>query len=179
MNVDSTTVGNFEAKSQVGTNGQLQHISLPEKPTGMPVFINFMQNFFQKYPQLPPVPPTDTLTSDHIDKLTHKIWEFCLNFNDGQLLKVANHYGSMMAELKLRALAKLNFLPSWWFLREQLLVWLNLTGRQINDAQADEHWKFAVGESAKFVDRANRARQGGQTIGSGKAQDSVTAAERN
>jgi hypothetical protein len=52
----------------------------------------------------------------------------------------------MFSPLKLAALAKLNFLPSWWFFREGVMKGLpEMVGeRTVDDGEMQREWKEAV-----------------------------------
>ena len=54
--------------------------------------------------------------SSQIDAIAHKMWDIALEH--GPMLQLACQYSAMFSPIKLRMLAKLNFLPSWWFFRE-------------------------------------------------------------
>ncbi|KAJ4371260.1 hypothetical protein N0V83_004477 [Neocucurbitaria cava] len=93
---------------------------------------------------LPKDPATDAITSKHIDDITHAMWQ--LAFNHDALLQQASSYGAMFSHLKLSALAKLNFLPSWWFLREMIVKLLKgkeVSGWVVDDSVMDVTWRDA------------------------------------
>lgn len=135
------------------------------------IFTQVIKVILAKSPHSLPASPTDIVTSNQIDRFAHAMWSVCLQ--NGQLLNHANTYASMMNEVKLRALAKLNFLPSWWFLRDHFLSWLEATGRPVDDSIMRAHWKFAVGDVSAFMQRANRVKmrdQGVESIAQLKAE---------
>ncbi|KAI2487032.1 hypothetical protein Ptr902_01165 [Pyrenophora tritici-repentis] len=95
-------------------------------------FIQLLHYVLQKNPTLlPPITatPTDhtdpsntsapTLTSPDIDRIAHSMWDVA--FKNRHLFHYACQYSAMFTPLKLRILAKINFLPSWWFLREAVI----------------------------------------------------------
>jgi hypothetical protein len=69
----------------------------------------------QGQPTLLP-PPGNPILSSHIDAIAHAMWQ--LAFHQGPMLQTACKYSALFAPLKMAALAKLNYLPSWWFYRE-------------------------------------------------------------
>jgi hypothetical protein len=71
------------------------------------------------------------LTSTHIDKIAYIIHENCIYLN---LLNVAAKYAAMLSETKLRALAMLNLMATWWFLRERLVRLLSKMHSNIDDS---------------------------------------------
>jgi hypothetical protein len=71
------------------------------------------------------------LTSTHIDKIAYIIYENCIYLN---LLNVAAKYAAMLSETKLRALAMLNLMATWWFLRERLVRLLSKMHSNIDDS---------------------------------------------
>ena len=90
-------------------------------------------------------------------------------FNHGPLLARACQYSAMFSPLKLAALAKLNFLPSWWFFREGVMKGLpKMIGeRMVDDGEMQREWKEAVcwcmgilGERADVKAVVGKAEQG-------------------
>lgn len=90
-------------------------------------------------------------------------------FNHGPLLARACQYSAMFSPLKLAALAKLNFLPSWWFFREGVMKGLpEIIGeRMVDDGEMQREWKEAVcwcmgilGERADVKAVMGKAEQG-------------------
>ena len=65
------------------------------------------------------------------------------------MLATACQYASMFSQLKLSALAKLNFLPSWWFFREMAVKTLGGLqedggmGRILDDSVMEGLWRDA------------------------------------
>jgi hypothetical protein len=75
----------------------------------------------------------------------------------------------MFSPLKLAALAKLNFLPSWWFFRGGVMKGLpKMIGeRMVDDGEMQREWKEAVywcmailGERADVKVAVGKAEQG-------------------
>jgi hypothetical protein len=50
----------------------------------------------------------------------------------------ATTYGMAFPEPKLRALAKMNVLPSSWFLRERTVRWLRGRGKEVQDGFVED-----------------------------------------
>jgi hypothetical protein len=86
------------------------------------------------------------------------MWNLSLTHDNGRMLVQANNWASMMSEVKLRALARLNFLPSWWFMREQLVKVLQAEGRTIDDTCMSAQWQFATHGAQKVIEKGNRVR---------------------
>lgn len=61
-------------------------------------------------------PYQTTVNSARIDSIAHAMWDVV--FERESLMKEVTIKASMLPQIKLRALAKLNYLPSWWFLRD-------------------------------------------------------------
>ncbi|KAI4925300.1 hypothetical protein J4E85_007178 [Alternaria conjuncta] len=77
---------------------------------------NLLRHVLQTQPTLLPFLPATPITSTHIDNIAHTMWQIA--FKHVVILQRACQYGAMFSPLKLAALAKLNFLPSWWFFRD-------------------------------------------------------------
>ncbi|CAE6995221.1 hypothetical protein PTTW11_00062 [Pyrenophora teres f. teres] len=100
------------------TNPVPINLVLPNNPPNNP-FIQLLHHVLQHNPALLPItepPNVPTLTSPHIDRIAHAMWD--LAFRNGHVFHMACQYSAMFSPFKLRILAKINFLPSWWFLRE-------------------------------------------------------------
>ncbi|KAJ5062696.1 hypothetical protein J3E74DRAFT_404328 [Bipolaris maydis] len=103
-----------------------------------------LQHVLQSNPHLlPPFPHTTKyLTSKHINDIAHAMWNVA--FTHGDLLQRACQYGAMFSPLKLAALAKLNFLPSWWFFRDLAVKGLKHMGWNVVDNEMEETWEEAL-----------------------------------
>ncbi|EUC36757.1 hypothetical protein COCCADRAFT_87310 [Bipolaris zeicola 26-R-13] len=82
------------------------------------------------------------LTSTRINDIAHAMWNVAFTHDDP--LQRACQYAAMFSPLKLAALAKLNFLPSWWFFRDLALKGLQERGWEVDDAEMEETWEEAV-----------------------------------
>jgi hypothetical protein len=107
----------------------------------------------QQYPMFFPTLGT-TISSAQIDTIAHAMWQAA--FNHGALLQRACTYSALFAPLKLAALAKLNFLPSWWFFRELLvkeLVSREGEGWKVDDGDTEGLWKKTCKWLLKLISR--------------------------
>ncbi|KAI4609853.1 uncharacterized protein J4E87_010970 [Alternaria ethzedia] len=77
---------------------------------------NLLRHVLQTQPTLLPPNLSLPITSPHIDAIAHSMWQIA--FKHVVMLQRACQYSAMYAPVKLAALAKLNFLPSWWFFRD-------------------------------------------------------------
>ncbi|KAF1829137.1 hypothetical protein BDW02DRAFT_182522 [Decorospora gaudefroyi] len=112
------------------------------------------------------LPASAPITSAHLDTIAHAMWQVAFSAKNGYMLQQACQYSAIFSPLKLAALAKLNFLPSWWYLRECAVAELHeLVGREegeedkVDDGVMEDVWKRTVRwcvEANKF-----RIRNGG------------------
>lgn len=56
-------------------------------------------------------------------------------------MQSACQYSTLFSHLKLAALAKLNYLPSWWFLREMAVKQMLEVGWNVDDRDMTEVWR--------------------------------------
>jgi hypothetical protein len=97
--------------------------------------------------------PGSPITSTEIDNITHAMWQVA--FKQGGLLQRACQYSALFSHLKLSALAKLNFLPSWWLLREMLVRELTASGGwPVDDEEMENVWK----KTCTWAVNANKTR---------------------
>ncbi|KAH6865977.1 hypothetical protein BKA58DRAFT_462045 [Alternaria rosae] len=96
----------------------LQYLPVsPPTPSQSAQMLNsLLRHVLHAQPTLVPSNPSIPITSTHIDNIAHTMWQIA--FKHGVMLERACQYSAMYAPLKLAALAKLNFLPSWWFFRD-------------------------------------------------------------
>lgn len=75
---------------------------------------------------------------------------------------------SMFSQLKLRTLARLNYLPSWWYLREMACSLMDRQGWLVDDRDMQSFWK----ETVEWCSRAEikLGVQGGDKIGAPKGE---------
>jgi hypothetical protein len=127
--------------------------------TVSPMFIQMLVAMLKSDPTLLPSSPTDPVLSTHIDNIAYKMWQCSLTHKNGATLAQANKYSAMLNEVKLRTLARLNFLPSWWFLREQALVGLRSMNRLIDDSAMIKQYKDAGYTVTTIMNNVNKARE--------------------
>jgi hypothetical protein len=90
----------------------------------------------------------DCATSEIIDKITYEIHNICIQT---ELLNVAAKYAAMFSETKLRALALLNFMATWWLLRERVVHYLGKMGVNIDDTVMQSGIKDAVATVSELI----------------------------
>jgi hypothetical protein len=97
------------------------------------------------------------LKSDMIDKITYNIHNVCIQSG---AINIAAKYAAMFSETKLRALAMLNFMATWWLLRERVLV--NLKHRWVNfdDTVMQSGIKDAVATVLELIPELRRKMKG-------------------
>lgn len=99
------------------------------------------------------------------------MWQIA--FNHGGLLQRACQYGSLFSPLKLAALAKLNYLPSWWFFRDLAARYLKEVGVRegwgVDDGDMEGVWEEAVGWCAGV--RGERDRVKVEEKGEGEGEE--------
>lgn len=90
---------------------------------------------------LPQDPSKQPITSTHVNNIAHAMWQVA--FRHGVLLQRACQYAALLSPLKLAALAKLNYLPSWWFFRCMALKDIPGLGQGwiLDDREMDEVWR--------------------------------------
>jgi hypothetical protein len=94
---------------------------------------NLLSYVLDREPSLLPPILLMPVTSSHIDAIAHSMWQ-AASYHEA-LLDRACSYSALFSPLKLAALAKLNFLPSWWFFRD-LAISALLGGVKIGDELA-------------------------------------------
>jgi hypothetical protein len=146
-----TTSQNSEG-IQVSANGNTQATS---NAHGYGVFHQVVRAAFQKNPQMLPADPTEIINSNLIDRFTHALWGM-ICFGNIPLHEQAAKYGAMIGEPMIRALALLNILPSWWFLRERVLEWLRGSTPRIIDDSEMAAWQRRLSRQGRRRD--NRVR---------------------
>lgn len=91
---------------------------------------------------LPGNPATTAITSAHINETAHAMWQTA--FATPGVLDQVCTYAAMFSILKLAALAKLNYLPSWWFLREAVCRIMINSQWNVDDAAMQTEWMSMV-----------------------------------
>ncbi|KAI4942776.1 hypothetical protein J4E91_009695 [Alternaria rosae] len=95
---------------------QYPSVSPPTPSQSTQMLNSLLRHVLHTQPTLLPSSPSIPITSTHVDNIAHTMWQIA--FKHGIMLQRACQYSAMYAPLKLAALAKLNFLPSWWFFRD-------------------------------------------------------------
>ncbi|KAF2853113.1 hypothetical protein T440DRAFT_379994, partial [Plenodomus tracheiphilus IPT5] len=91
---------------------------------------------------LPGDPRTTTITSDQLSDVAHAMWQVAI-CTPG-VMEQACIYSAMFALLKLQTLAKMNFLPSWWFMREAAAKIMVSSKWNVDDRVMQTDWVYAV-----------------------------------
>lgn len=78
------------------------------------------------------------IKSKRLDAVAHAMWQVA--YRHENMLKTACQYSAMFSHLKLQMLAKLNFLPSWWFLRETATSVMNGYRWNVDDEEMMTLW---------------------------------------
>ncbi|KAG9189087.1 hypothetical protein G6011_05955 [Alternaria panax] len=146
---------------------------LPANPELPPNFqiTQLLRHVLQTHPSLCPSSPSFHITSSNIDAITHTMWQVA--FHHGPMLASACRYSAIFSPLKLAALAKLNFLPSWWFLRDCAVRGLpEVVGELwvIDDGEMQSAWKEAVVWCVGVLDSVNVKGAVGE-VGKGNMQE--------
>ncbi|KAI4955043.1 hypothetical protein J4E86_006355 [Alternaria arbusti] len=111
-----TTVMSLSRPTSTTPNPQLSSLPLSVAPQSTQMMKNLLCHVLQTQPTLLPFVPSTPITSTHIDNIAHTMWQIA--FKHVVMLQRACQYSAMFSPVKLAALAKLNFLPSWWFFRD-------------------------------------------------------------
>ena len=128
---------------------------------------NLLRHVLQTQPTLLPFVPSTPITSTHIDNIAHTMWQIA--FKHVVMLQRACQYSAMVSPLKLAALAKLNFLPSWWFFRDLVVGGLpelikgvdgkgeeKVCGVVIDDREMQGAWNEAIKWCGNVIARRER-----------------------
>jgi hypothetical protein len=90
---------------------------------------------YRNDPTLLPADSTTPVNSLGIDKFTHALFTALVHTAQLQdMFKRTTNAGALLTESRLRVLALLNIMPSWWYLRERVVLWLESVGRPIDDS---------------------------------------------
>lgn len=73
------------------------------------------------------------------------------------MMQDATKYCAMFSELKLRALARMNILPSWWLLREKAVLQMRTQGWKLDDVVM----QMAMREAVEFCIKVMRGKGNG------------------
>lgn len=95
--------------------------------------------------------------------MTYQLWSACLAHDNSAALQIANKYGAMLAEPKLRVLARMGVLPSWWFLREQVvLIVMKRMGKAVDDEVMHVWFGEATRQTGSIMEKVERERARGE-----------------
>jgi hypothetical protein len=104
-----------------------------------------------------------TITGAAIDQATYLAYQSCIEYG---LLALLGKYSAMMNEVKLRALALLNLIAGWWFLRERLLRILIQRNLKVDDSVMQNGIKDAVAQVNRWRSDLAANENGGSTSSS-------------
>lgn len=113
-----------QQQSQPGTQ------TLPQQ-----IFItafNSNPELFKPHPSVIPMP------SRRIDAVAHAMWQIA--FDREPVMKEITMKAAMLPQSKLRALARLNYLPSWWYLRSLACENIQALNWPIDDSEMQTLW---------------------------------------
>ncbi|KAH3934526.1 hypothetical protein HBH98_038720 [Parastagonospora nodorum] len=157
---DSVNLPQMASSPQIKTTATAQpplsaeQLDKPDLPA-FQIVVNFM--FTQNSSFLPQSKEADVVKSCDLDTYAYVLWDWCLRNKNGQLHAYANRYGAMIAEHKLRILACLNLLPSWFFLRSQILTWLQNQGWTIDDSDMHAQAADVTPHIQEIISRQHRS----------------------
>lgn len=90
---------------------------------------------------IPADPAFKSVGSQHIDSIVHAMWQVA--FDNGDMPDITAK-AAMFSRIKLRALARLNYLPSWWFLRTIACDLMKRQGWNLDDREMQGLWEETV-----------------------------------
>lgn len=117
-------------------------------------------------------PKINPVDSQHIDAIGHAMWQVV--FRNEPMMREATAKAAMFSQLKLRALARLNYLPTWWFLRDMACSIMTRSGWLLNDNDMQNHWKETLTWCNKVEIKMGLQSDGGNAsrrTGGGEGQD--------
>jgi|SRR5690242_2170870 len=89
-----------------------------------------------------PDPTKNPIASMRIDRVTHAMWDVA--FENEHWMKEITTKAAMLPLIKLRGLAKLNYLPSWWVLREMARNLMVRQGWILDDSDMQTLWSNTI-----------------------------------
>lgn len=112
----------------------------------------------------PVAPTTIPIGSQLINAIAHSMWDVVIS--QEEMMTEITMKAALFTPLKLRALARLNWLPSWWFLREMAVALMRQLGWLVDDGERQGQWTEAVNWCKKaeikcFGGGTSAATQGG------------------
>lgn len=141
------------ADSPPQMHGQLQSQPITPSHTPMPSRSNQMLSadflgfqLFQgaiRHPRTVPANPrSNPVTSMHLDNIAHAMWSLAFE-NEPWMAQTTMHSTTLPWPL-LKTLARLNYLPSWWFLRELAKRQVRNQGWCMDDRVMEATWAEAA-----------------------------------
>lgn len=118
--------------------------------------------------------PTNPVTSRCLDKMAYAMWDIA--FKKDVWMKDATSKGSMLPQLKLRALARLNYLPSWWYLRGVARELCEHRGLLIDDREMQKIWDDTLAWCKRV--EARTGMQGDNAAPKPEAREAPSAPEQ-
>ena len=141
----------------------MQPIQQPVQPS---IPQQLLMAAFQRNRTLHPVAPTtNPIDSKRIDDIAHSMWDVV--FPQEAMMTDITMKAALFTPLKLRALARLNWLPSWWFLREMAVTLMRQQGWLVNDVERQREWEEAVDWCKKAEVKCFGGGNGAATQGGG------------
>jgi hypothetical protein len=91
---------------------------------------------------VPTNPRSNPVTSMHLDNIAHAMWSLAFE-NEPWMVQTTMHCAMLPWSL-LKTLARLNYLPSWWFLRELAKRQVRNQGWCMDDRMMESTWDEAA-----------------------------------
>ena len=111
-----------------------------------------------------------SVNSQRVDGITHAMWQVVFSYES--MMQDVTTKAAMFSQLKLRALAKLNYLPSWWFIREMACMVMKHQGWQLDDREMQILWQETV-EWCKGMDMRMGVQHDGAAVVEQHGEDVV------
>ncbi|KAI8935166.1 hypothetical protein NX059_007759 [Plenodomus lindquistii] len=102
------------------------------------LILNLFKHSLNRSPHLRPLSTITRVTHTQINDITHAMWQSAFA-TPGCMDQVAT-YAAMMSTIKLAALAKMNYLPTWWFIREMTVRLLGAMKCSVDDGVMMREW---------------------------------------
>ncbi|CBY00433.1 hypothetical protein IAQ61_011360 [Plenodomus lingam] len=142
-----TAVSPFALSSPARQQQQLASMSATQL-TG-----NLLHSALKRHPYIVPQKSAAIpITSSHITEIAHRMWQLAFE-NPGVLDQVCS-YAAAMSHIQLATLAKLGYLPSWWYLRESVVVHMTRQQWIVDDTTMRSEWLTVLGWCRSNLPRA-------------------------
>ncbi|KAI4638470.1 hypothetical protein J4E93_010024 [Alternaria ventricosa] len=165
--VKDATVMTLSRPTSTAPDTQVAPALQPANSQSTQMMKNLLRHVLHEQPSLLPFNLSIPITSTHIDNIAHTMWQIA--FKHVVMLQRACQYSAMFSPIKLAALAKLNFLPSWWFFRDlvvgglpELIKGVDGKGEEmgkavvIDDREMQGAWNEAIKWCGSVVARRER-----------------------